>query len=187
MKRDLLMILSILGISAGAAVASNVGWHRLDWIRQAPTTQTNGSDGGTIVPPPASGQHTEGQEQAVGTAEQPANGLTADQVLQHLRLGTARFIDSRKASEYAEGHLGGAINLPSEAIYEKIDNVLSVVGTEEKVIVYCGGATCDAATHVANALRDDFHFADVTVYTSGWEEIVSCGKFENCLTTGEPN
>ena len=206
MKRDLVMILAILGISAGMAVASNVGWHKLHWIRQTPTSQTGEKNGGPAtgttpgvarnpdpdpIPGPMEKTGIDGSggngAPKNGTAEKPPNEFTADQVHEFFRSGTARFVDAREAKEYAEGHLNGAINLPSAAVYEKIGDVTSVVGSEEKVIVYCGGKTCESAKTVAGVLRTDFHYTDVMIYESGWEEITSCGKFEDCIVTGESN
>ena len=40
-------------------------------------------------------------------------GMSADFVLNHLANRTAFFIDARAHHEYVEGHLSGAINLPS--------------------------------------------------------------------------
>ena len=186
MKRDLVMILAILGMSAGMTVASNVGWHKLDWFRQTPALPPPGGLETSTTPGGREGTGI-GSASENGTSGKQTNGLTADQVHELFRSGTARFVDAREAMEYAEGHLNGAINLPSDVVYEKIGDVTSVVGSEEKVIVYCGGKTCESAKTVAGVLHTDFHYTDVMIYESGWEEITSCGKFEDFIVTGESN
>jgi hypothetical protein len=124
--RDFVTILAVVALSAGMAVAANLCWHKMDWLRadalRPPTPSTNGADaaadGGMAPLVPANG-----------------NGPTADDVLRHLHNGTARFVDARENKEYAGGHLIGAINLPSSAVYDRITDVTSMVAPNEKIIV----------------------------------------------------
>ena len=171
MQRDFLVILAALGISAGIAGAANIGWHKMEWIRvsravESPDRIPNPTSKPADLPP-------------------PPQGLTADEVLEHVQNGSARLVDARESEDYAAGHLRDAINLPTKEVTEKIDNLRSVVGTGEKIIVYCGGVTCEAAEHVADSLRLDYGYQDVTVYKNGWDEITSSGKFLGFIVTGE--
>jgi len=162
MRRDLSTILAVLLLSCGMAVAANLGWHNLDWIRRV--------------------THAE----PVSTAQDKKSpiGLTAAQVLEHLANGTACFVDAREAHEYTDGHLRGAAHLPASAVYEKIEDIIAVISTEEKVIVYCGSRECESGHEVAEVLRQ-YNFIDVELYANGWEEIESSCKFDDCIVEGE--
>jgi len=175
--RDFVTILAVVALSAGMAVAANLCWHKMDWLRadalRPPTPSTNGAD--------AAAAADSGIAPLV-----PANGNepTADDVLRHLHNGTARFVDAREEKEYAGGHLIGAINLPSSAVYDRITDVTSMVAPNEKIIVYCGGGQCEASHVVTGVLRDEFHYTNVQIYEKGWEEIQTSGKFSDCTATG---
>ncbi|MBN2560712.1 MAG: rhodanese-like domain-containing protein [Phycisphaerae bacterium] len=205
MHRDLLTILVILAVSAGMAVASNLGWHKLDWIRSpkkdganSATTQngkespaTQNSDSSAVVRKGADqtatrsvGKPKTTQNSAGAVAAEPA-ALTIELVHEYWRSETARFVDAREEREYVEGHLLGSTFLPASAVYERIESVTTMIQPDEKVIVFCAGNGCEAAHIVADVLQNDFHYTDVLVYEGGWEEILSSGKFNDCLVVGE--
>lgn len=163
MRRELLAVAAIMLISGAMATTANLGWHRLDWIA-TPSPQ-----------PPVVNGHP--------ASTKPA-GPTVDQILAHLENGTAHFVDAREPHEYADGHLRGATFLPQSAVYEKVEDMLSMVPIEEKIIVYCGGPDCHAAEDVAAVLRE-YNYADVEVYISGWEEIETSGRFDECIVMEE--
>jgi rhodanese-related sulfurtransferase len=111
--------------------------------------------------------------------------LSVDEVLGHLKNGTARFVDAREPHEWVEGHFRGAIHIPASAIYANIDRVVREVPPHEKLIVYCGGGDCEASHHVADALTNDFKFQNVVIYTKGWQEVDSKkAEFAPFVTTG---
>lgn len=158
MRRELTVLLLILLASTGLAAAANVVRHKIPWIR-------------AVTPPPA--PDTPG-----------ATGLTADEVLEHLRNQTAIFIDAREDHDYADGHLCDAIHLPSSAVYDNIERVSTMVPLEWKLIVYCGGGDCKASHDVARVLGE-FDFEDVEIYENGWEEVESSGRFDAFIIVGE--
>lgn len=163
MRRDISLVLIIIFASCTVAIAANLGWHKLDWIPPAP--------------PPRKVQESAGQEPN-------SLKLTPEQVLDHLTRSTARFVDAREAGEYKGGHLAGALNLPSSAAYRNIDDLASMIPTDEKVIVYCGGTECEAS-HVVAGVLEEYEFSDVEIYTGGWEEIESSGMFDDWISTEE--
>jgi len=178
MLRQVSTALLILAASSAAAAVANATWHKMDWLRRpvAPmptaTTPKTGSRE-TDDPPPAS------------AAAKPGT-VAIDEVLADLASGKAFFIDAREENDYREGHIRGAILLPSSAVYERMDDVFgSGVQIGDKVIVYCGGGDCEASHNVADALRRDFGFTHVLVYTNGWAEIESSGRFDEFITTGD--
>ncbi len=171
MIRDLGMSLIILVVSSGIGIAANsLRKNPIPWIRKE-------------LPP---------QEAVIDLATSSLKGTSApaekpgivviDTVLQYLASGEAFFIDAREEHDYKEGHLRGAVNLPSSAIFQNSDAVMSVVPSTAKVVVYCGGGTCEASHNVSDSLRREFGFTDVSVYEKGWEEIESSGRFGPFIT-----
>jgi|CXWL01.1.fsa_nt_gi rhodanese-related sulfurtransferase len=143
-----------------------------------------GAGANLIRPKPLSWIREPDAPPMVTTASAPA-GMSADFVLDHLTNRTAFFIDARAHHEYVEGHLSGAISLPSDVIYKEINRILDVVPVVGKVIVYCGGGQCEASHNVANALRRDFGFTDVAIYENGWEEVFTSARFKQHIAAGE--
>jgi rhodanese-related sulfurtransferase len=193
MRRDLFNLMIIMLLSTAVAAASNVLGHRIDWIRKplnhAMTSQTTTTASATTkttaTAPVVDGSPQESEKKVV--EEKPANGssVTTDEVLKHLADGNARFIDAREESDYAAGHLRGAIHLPSSAIFANNERVTSQVALDDCLIVYCGGGGCEASHNVSDALQREYGFTRVLIYDKGWEEITASGLFERWIVTGE--
>lgn len=166
MLRDLGTSIVILVLSSGVAIAANsLRKNPIPWIRKELLPPS-----AIIAPAPATDKATS------APADRP--GIVAiDAVLGHLSTGDAFFIDAREAHDYEQGHLKGALHLPSSAIFQNSEAILSVVPPDAKVIVYCGGGNCEASHNVSDSLRRDFGFTDVSIYQKGWEEIESSGRF----------
>ncbi len=173
MRKDLWIVLVVMVVSAGMAAAANIGWHKMDWIRQARTNSNSGHANGAVDP-------TTGQ--AVPESEPE---LTIEQVHRLLHDGTTRFVDAREPHEYAAGHLIGSILLPASAVYANIDRVTTMVAPDERIVVYCNGRSCDASHVVSDVLRNEFGFTNVQVFHGGWEAIEAAGEtFHDCIVTG---
>lgn len=110
--------------------------------------------------------------------------VTLDVLLRHFRAQTAHFVDARKADVYARGHLRGAINLPSNAVYDHISLATDFIGSDELVIVYCDGGECEASHEVAGILRDEFGYQNVRIYAKGWAELETSSDFDEFVATG---
>ncbi len=121
---------------------------------------------------------------AVPGAADAGGVVTLGVVLRHFRAQTAHFVDARKADVYAEGHLRGAINLPSNAVYDHISLATDFIGSDELVIVYCDGGECEASHEVAGILRDEFGYQKVRIYAKGWAELETSKYFDELTTTG---
>lgn len=65
----------------------------------------------------------------------------------------AIFLDTREATEYAEGHIAGAINLPFEQWDDYWDEVSALIAPESKIVTYCGGSNCELSVDVARELK----------------------------------
>lgn len=195
MLRELGMCVVLVAISAGLAVATNVfradEGKRLPWIRRGLPMD------GSAARPDRTGEGSNAvgrtdldvgktPEPAPVTAEAPgARDVTMEEVVAALAGNTAYFVDAREKAEYIEGHLRGAVNLPSSAIYENADAVTAVVPPDARVIVYCGGGQCEASHNVSDALRRDFGYQNVVIYTKGWEEVLTSGRFAEFIARGE--
>lgn len=179
MHRHLLVAILILIVSSAAATVTNFAWHKMDWLRRPlPPTPVPARQNST---PPDTGDAASPEKPAL------APGVVGiDEVLADLASGGARFIDAREDHDYQEGHIRGAVNLPSSAIYEQIDNVYGAgILIEDKVIVYCGGGDCEASHNVADELRRNFGFTNVWVYENGWAEVESSGRFGEFIAAGD--
>ena len=74
---------------------------------------------------------------------------------------SALVIDVREASEYAEGHIGGAVNIPIRTLAQSIDKI----PTDTQVFVYCAsGFRAGMATSSLRLLGYD----NVLAYAPGW-------------------
>jgi rhodanese-related sulfurtransferase len=175
MRRDLLNLAAVMVLSSVAAVAANVFGHNMEWIRRP------------LQPPPsiipvATHPASAGEP---APASQPSGLIGVDDVLRHLADGSAFFVDAREAAEYSAGHLKGAFNVPSTAIYGAGEQIRNLVSLDHCVIVYCGGGGCEASHNVSDALRRDFLFKNVLIYEKGWEEIQASGRFTDWTAVGD--
>ncbi len=177
MRRDAITILVILLISAVAATAANTSWHGLDWIRRPPAVVHRD--------PLPNGIPQEGIPQEVDdeTMMHEERGPTAELVLEYLHNETACFVDAREHHEFIDGHLRGAFHLPSSAVYDRMDDVISMLPVDGKVIVYCGGGGCEASDTVRDVLIE-YGYADVEIYDNGWEGVMATDTFDEFIVTG---
>ena len=84
----------------------------------------------------------------------------------HFKKGSAIFLDSREESEFNEGHIMGAINIPAEKI-EEYKYVLQEIPPKMKLITYCEGTDCDLSIELADYLLDNGFF-NVEIFFGGW-------------------
>lgn len=189
MLRDLGMCVIIVGLSGAMAVATNVMRERpLDWMRR----ETRGAN-----PVPVNPSGVPHDREAVDSADAGEtdtapvathaadDGVVMADVLAALTNGSAYFVDAREKNEYEEGHLRGAVNMPSSAIYANEGAVTAIIPPDARVIVYCGGGQCEASHNVADALRRDFGYMDVVIYTKGWEEVVTSEQLAEFIAKGD--
>ena len=81
----------------------------------------------------------------------------------------ATVIDVREESEFAEGHIAGAINIPVRTLGQNLDQI----PTDGPVIIYCASghraAMATAALHVMG-------FDNVRVFTAGYGAWEAAGE-----------
>lgn len=101
----------------------------------------------------------------------PENYITVAEARRLIDRRQAQLIDARRADEYEQGHIPGALRLNLEffRLGEALDRLLEAGFDPEAVtIVYCGGGDCDESNRVAEELGFlSFPFRDVFVIKAG--------------------
>ena len=78
-------------------------------------------------------------------------------------------IDVREASEYADGHIAGAINIPIRTLAQHLDKI----PTDQPVMVYCAsGHRAGMATSALHALG----YSNVKAFPPGWKGWIAANE-----------
>jgi rhodanese-related sulfurtransferase len=80
------------------------------------------------------------------------DGLTPvkrEDLLKLIKKGEAMLIDVRPETEFAAGHIRGAINVPIEALPKRLKSLPK----DQEIVAYCRGPYCMFALDAVNALR----------------------------------
>lgn len=83
-------------------------------------------------------------------ADAPVSSLTVEGFAQRPRSRSEIVVDLRPASEYAAGHLPGAISAP----FDELDEQLPELGAKRRMLVYCRGKYCPRAVEGTSMLID---------------------------------
>lgn len=83
------------------------------------------------------------------------------------REDAAIFVDARLESQYAEGHIQGALNIPWQDVDRYFVETADRLGSVPTVITYCDGESCDLSHELALFLQK-MGIADVRVLVNGW-------------------
>ena len=86
------------------------------------------------------------------------------------------WIDAREPSEYARAHLPGALNLSETAWEAALPDVIAAWLPEQRVVVYCGGASCRASQGTSRRLRRELGVAQIVILRDGWPALVAAGR-----------
>jgi rhodanese-related sulfurtransferase len=78
------------------------------------------------------------------------------------------FVDARDSTEYNDGHIAGAINLPYFFLKEYSSRI-DVMDKTKPLVTYCEAADCDMSIRLGNELFSK-GFRKVFVFYGGWEE-----------------
>lgn len=82
--------------------------------------------------------------------------------------GDVFFVDARNRDEFLVGHIPGAFQVAPDAFFGgQYPSALDEIPKASKVVVYCGGGSCDASKLVALRFREA-GYADVVVYMEGF-------------------
>lgn len=103
---------------------------------------------------------------------QGARTLDLAQAYQVWQEKKALFVDARKAEEYQELHVQGAVNVPPETWVELPSSELMKMAKTREMVVYCSQESCDDALKLAQKLKAA-GFTRVMAFTGGfraWDE-----------------
>ena len=92
----------------------------------------------------------------------------------------ALFLDARPPDQYAESHIPGALSLPSDAFDDTFPDLADKIEASPFLIVYCEGAECSDAIHVAERLIE-YGFLGTRVMVDGFRAWADAG---NPVTVG---
>lgn len=98
--------------------------------------------------------------------------LSLEAFIQVSRQPGVVILDARTYEDFQEAHVPGARSLPYASSEEQTAAVLSDVGYDREIVVYCSGSDCEAAEEVALQLREH-GYADVRVFSGGWDEWIA--------------
>ncbi len=87
----------------------------------------------------------------------------------------ATIVDARDASDYTQGHIPGAINLPYDNVVTNAELLEKFDAKGKPIIVYCGGGTCELSMNLGYALVQAGQ-KKVLVYMGGWPEWSTSGN-----------
>lgn len=79
------------------------------------------------------------------------------------------FVDARKAEEYAQGHIAGAISLPEDDFDGHVGAFLDAWDMNGSIVVYCKADSCNLSAAVARRLREDFQMKNIYVLVEDWD------------------
>jgi rhodanese-related sulfurtransferase len=82
---------------------------------------------------------------------------------------TVRFIDARHASDYADGHLPGAINIPVDTLNANFNAALATIPTNTPLVIYCQSDACPYAGILSKRLSAA-GYANLRLFPGGWDE-----------------
>lgn len=188
-RSEISVLLGQLGIARDSTVIAYGGDDlyaaRIWWsFRQVGHADVRILDGGLAAWSAAGGELAISASPPIATSTVPspvvadeASIATLDEVIAALDTGNALFVDARKAEDYAEGHIPGAISIPSERNADasgagwkpaaELSRVYAGVSKDALVIPYCVGGVRSAAT--AFALRQ-LGYERVALFTGSWKE-----------------
>jgi 3-mercaptopyruvate sulfurtransferase SseA len=119
-------------------------------------------------------------ESGGGTCDAPgapaatrAPRIEVDAAKGHCDACTAGFVDARSATEYARGHVTGAVHLPPSG-HPREAVVVAGLRAYALVVVYDGDYSCALADEVAARLRRE-GLPDVRVLEGAWPAWISGG------------
>jgi rhodanese-related sulfurtransferase len=88
----------------------------------------------------------------------------------------ALVVDAREASEFAAGHIPGAVNVPFDDAYRNPGRLETLEPRGRPIVVYCSGGTCESSRMLAEMLVRDHGKRRVLVFEAGFPEWANSGQ-----------
>lgn len=93
--------------------------------------------------------------------------IALDQATTLWRSGSALFLDAREPDDYAAGHIGNALNLPSQSFAEHFGELAPMLSSASELVLYCDGVECDLSHRLAQSLRQA-GYTNSHILSNGW-------------------
>lgn len=110
-------------------------------------------------------KHSPGFLKLVDDAKSRVREVSVDETRRKLESGAARVIDIREESEWAAGHIRGAVHLGRGVLERDIE--LRVPNKNAELILYCGGGFRSALS--ADNLQK-MGYTNIASMAGGWRE-----------------
>ncbi len=108
------------------------------------------------------------QKLAVPPSYQPGDSLISLEDAYNLFLQKkAIFIDARGQSEYSDGHIKGALNLPFEEWDSYWESVKGNLSPDTEIVAYCEGLDCELSLFLERELKQQGYKKTYTFF-GGW-------------------
>ncbi len=79
------------------------------------------------------------------------------------------FVDARSYEAFIDGHIKGAVSIPTKQFFEFMDHFKTEYPSNTAVITYCSGRECNDGHELAQYLIDE-GYANVKVFIDGYQE-----------------
>ncbi len=83
--------------------------------------------------------------------------------------GKAVFVDARSYEAFIDGHIKGAVSIPTNQFFEFMDHFKTEYPSNTAVITYCSGRECNDGHELAQYLIGE-GYANVKVFIDGYQE-----------------
>jgi rhodanese-related sulfurtransferase len=150
-RKTIQEIFILLSISVGLAMIVNLlSPSGIPWVGQWDTSQ------GVITASPS------GTEE-----EKPEEINSVARAMEIFDNGNVLFVDARSSDNYEDGHIPGAISLPVGQFDEQIESLLNRYSSDQPIVTYCSGRTCEDSHDLAQFLSDA-GFTNVRIFIDGF-------------------
>jgi rhodanese-related sulfurtransferase len=113
-----------------------------------------------------------GPAPTVGDLAEPATPLPLIRLAEARRLWQepqTLFVDVRPSSDYAFGHIRGAVSMPEEEFEQRFPDLKPRLERAEVIVVYCKSTDCGKSLWAAIRLRNE-GLTQTRIYPGGWNE-----------------
>ncbi len=100
--------------------------------------------------------------------------IPLDKAEQLFHRKTVKFIDARSKTEYANGHILGALSLSWQDVDRDYTEIAGLLDASENIVTYCDGEACDLSHDLALFLKE-MGYQNVQVLVNGWTEWNNAG------------
>ncbi len=101
-------------------------------------------------------------------ARQKIKAIPLSVALERFKAGQSVFVDARSTSDYATGHVAGAVSIPFDSFEEYFSSLAGLLDSGKELVVYCTNRECDDALLLASELQS-MGCSNLVLYIDGFE------------------